>query len=194
MTEQRVEAEVHSLDDRRTARERQAPPPVDVVAEVVEAVDRPDNPLADWLTLPDTPVLPVWARSRASIVANVRAFGRLAWWHGRFHGLRTPKYLVKAVWLAARGFFRAVVGLWPTLSAQDHTAAVRALREQSKQKPEDVDLALRLQLAHAARTQTRRWRFGAAATAVAATATGVALAPLMLQLGAAAAVAAPLAY
>ncbi|KIF69233.1 cell division protein FtsK [Streptomyces sp. AcH 505] len=167
-------------------------PPEDTV--LVEAVDRPDNPLADWLTLPDTPVLPAWARSRASITANVTALGRLTWWHTRYHAIRVPKYLIKAVLLAARGFYRATAGLWPTLTAHDHTAAVRALKTQVKLRPEDVDLAARLQLAHAARTHTRRWRFGAAAIAVAAAATGFALADPALQAGMAAAVITPLSY
>jgi S-DNA-T family DNA segregation ATPase FtsK/SpoIIIE len=163
-------------------------------APAVEAVDRPDNPLANWLTVPDVPVLPAWARSTASIKANTGALARLSWWHTRYHGIRTPKYLVKTVLLAARGFFRATAGLWPTLSAQDHTAAVTALRAQARAKPEDVELAIRLQAAHAARTQTRRWRFGAAATAVAASVLGVALAPPLLQAGAAMAIVTPLAY
>ncbi|MFJ4423338.1 FtsK/SpoIIIE domain-containing protein [Streptomyces bobili] len=172
-----------------------AAPAASVVAgPTVEAVDLPGNPLADWLTAVEAPVLPVWARSRASIVANVRAFGRLTWWHTRYHGLRTPKYLVKTVLLAARGFFRAAAGLWPTLSAQDHSAAVKALRAQVKARPEDVDLAVRLQAAHYARTHSRRWRFGAAAAAVAAAALGVALAPPLLQAGIGAAVITPLAY
>lgn len=157
-------------------------------------MDRADNPLADWLTAPDAPVLPAWARSGASIKANVTALGRLTWWHTRYHGLRTPKYLMKAVLLACRGFYRAGVGIWPTLSAQDHSATVRALKAQTRARPEDVELAARHQAAHAARTQTRRWRFGIAATAVAAAATGVALADPVLQVGMSAAVIAPLAY
>ncbi|WP_107441049.1 FtsK/SpoIIIE domain-containing protein [Streptomyces sp. NRRL S-4] len=176
--------------------------PAPVVAEqapaeaeaVVEAVDRPDNPLADWLTVPDAPVLPAWARSAASIKANVGAFVRLTWWQARYHGIRTPKYLVKTLLLAARGFYRATVGLWPTLSAQDHSAAVKALRVQSKAKPEDIELALRLQMAHAKRTQTRRWRFGTAAVAVAAATIGIALADPLLQTGMAGAIVTPLAY
>lgn len=169
------------------------PPPV-TDAPDVEAVDRQDNPLADWLTVPDAPVLPVWARSAASIRANTAALGRLTWWHTRYHGIRTPKYLAKAVWLAARGFYRASCGLWPTLSAQDHSAAVQALRAQVKARPEDVDLAVRLQAAHAARTQTRRWRFGAAAVAVAAAPVGWQLAPPLLQAGMIAANVIPLAF
>ncbi|MFD9762460.1 cell division protein FtsK [[Kitasatospora] papulosa] len=161
---------------------------------VVEAVDRPDNPLADWLSVPDAPVLPAWARSAASVKANAAAFGRLTWWHTQYHGFRVPKYLVKTVLLAARGFFRATMGLWPTLSAQDHTATVKALRAQVKARPEDVDLATRLQMAHFERTRTRRWRFGAAAAAVAAAAVGIALADPMLQAGIAGAVVTPLAY
>ncbi|MFD9211606.1 cell division protein FtsK [Streptomyces sp. NPDC059544] len=160
----------------------------------VEAVDRPDNPLADWLTVPDVPVLPAWARSRASILANAQALGRLARWHTGYHGVRVPKYLVKTVLLAARGFYRATVGIWPTLSAQDHSAAVKALRAQVKAKPEDVELAVRLQLAHLERTKTRRWRFGAAAVGVSAAAVGVALADPLLQVGIAGAVTVPLAY
>ncbi|MFF9688974.1 FtsK/SpoIIIE domain-containing protein [Streptomyces sp. NPDC014623] len=168
--------------------------PVVEAPEVVEAVDRPDNPLADWLTVPDAPVLPAWARSAASIKANVGAFVRLTWWQARYHGVRTPKYLVKTLLLAARGFYRATVGLWPTLSAQDHSAAVKALRVQSKAKPEDVELALRLQMAHAKRTQTRRWRFGAAAVGVAAATIGIMLADPLLQTGMAGAIVTPLAY
>ncbi|MCC0099434.1 cell division protein FtsK [Streptomyces flavotricini] len=172
-----------------TASERPEPP-----APVVEAVDRPDNPLADWLTVPDVPVLPAWARTPALLKANAVALGRLCWWHTRFHGIRVPKYAVKTAWLASRGFYRATVGLWPTLSAQDHTAAVKALKAQAKLKPEDVDLAVRLQMAHAARTQTRRWRFSAAAVGVTAAALGFYLAPPLLLTGMTGAVVTPLAY
>ncbi|MFF3338002.1 FtsK/SpoIIIE domain-containing protein [Streptomyces flavidovirens] len=185
---------VTKLNLLKPAEEAPPAPAAPEVPEVVEAVDRPDNPLADWLTVPDAPVLPAWARSKASILANVQAFGRLTWWHTRYHGLRAPKYLVKTVLLAARGFYRATVGLWPTLSAQDHTAAVKALRAQCKARPEDVELAMRLQLAHAARTQSRRWRFGAAAVGVAAAATGLMLADPLLQTGMTTAMVAPLAY
>ncbi|MEU0631057.1 FtsK/SpoIIIE domain-containing protein [Streptomyces sp. NPDC005989] len=191
---------LHHLDDHRPGT-----PPVSLVkdpsdtatvpaAAGEEAVDRADNPLADWLTVPDAPVLPAWARSVASIKANAAALVRLSWWHARYHGIRTPKYLVKTVLLAARGFFRATVGLWPTLSAQDHSAAVKALRAHSKARPEDVELATRLQMAHAERTRTRRWRFGAAAVGVAAAVIGIALADPVLQTGIAGAVMTPLAY
>ncbi|MER6146198.1 FtsK/SpoIIIE domain-containing protein [Streptomyces sparsogenes] len=202
---------LHDLDEHRAAKEATAPaaapvtlvkpttpPPGETVPaepdDAGEAVDRPDNPLADWLTVPDAPVLPVWARSRASVVANVTALGRLTWWHTRYHGIRAPKYLMKAVLLAARGFYRACVGLWPTLSAQDHTAAVKALKAQSKARPEDVELAVRLQAAHAERTRTRRWRFGAAAIGVTTAAVGFTVAPPLVQVGMAAAVGTPLAY
>ncbi|MFF4752275.1 FtsK/SpoIIIE domain-containing protein [Streptomyces sp. NPDC002514] len=195
---------VHRLDDHRPAPACTAPVdlskssltslPTGTDAPEGEAVDRPGNPLADWLVLPDTDVLPAWARSGASVIANVRAFGRLTWWHTRYHGFRTPKYLFKTVLLAARGFYRAAAGLWPTLSAQDHSAVVKALRAQSKAKPEDVELAARLQIAHGIRTRARRWRFGAAAAAVAAAAIGVWLAPPLLQAGIGAAVVTPLAY
>ncbi|MFJ2584044.1 FtsK/SpoIIIE domain-containing protein [Streptomyces sp. NPDC087538] len=191
---------LHHLDDHRPGT-----PPTSLVKDPsetetapadagVEAVDRADNPLADWLTVPDAPVLPAWARSAASIKANATALVRLTWWHARYHGIRTPKYLVKTVLLAARGFFRATVGLWPTLSAQDHSAAVKALRAQSKARPEDVELATRLQMAHAERTRARRWRFGAAAVGVAAAVIGIALADPVLQTGIAGAVVTPLAY
>ncbi|MFE3659090.1 FtsK/SpoIIIE domain-containing protein [Streptomyces sp. NPDC059165] len=182
---------VVAVDLLKPRREEAEP---DAQAPAVEAVDLPDNPLADWLTVPDAPVLPAWARSRASIVANAQALARLTWWHSRYHAVRVPKYLVKTVLLAARGFYRAAVGIWPTLSAQDHTAAVKALRAQAKARPEDVELAVRLQLAHAARTRTRRWRFGTAAVGVTAAAVGVALADPLLQAGVASAVTVPLAY
>ncbi|TKA11761.1 FtsK/SpoIIIE domain-containing protein [Actinacidiphila oryziradicis] len=187
---------VHSLNDHRATPVQLIKQPLEdvVLPAGVEAVDRPDNPLADWLSVPDAPLLPAWARSRASVVANAQALARLTWWHARFHAFRVPKYLVKTVLLAARGFFRATVGLWPTLSAHDHSAAVRALRAQVKVKPEDVELAARLQAAHAARTETRRWRFGAAAVGVAAAALGFALADPLLQTTMAAAIVTPLSY
>ncbi|WP_328895201.1 cell division protein FtsK [Streptomyces sp. NBC_00236] len=190
---------LHHLDDHRPSPDpltKTAPASDDTATVVagVEAVDRADNPLSDWLTVPDAPVLPAWARSAASIKANAAALVRLTWWHSRYHAVRTPKYLVKTVLLAARGFFRATVGMWPTLSAQDHTAAVKALRAQSKARPEDVELAVRLQIAHAERTRSRRWRFGAAAVGVAAAAIGIMLADPLLQTGIAGAVVTPLAY
>ncbi|MGW6784418.1 FtsK/SpoIIIE domain-containing protein [Streptomyces sp. NPDC054987] len=197
MTQPVPDASVHSLDEHRAAKDTAAAPiqpdTPDVAAEV-EAVDRPDNPLADWLTVPEAPLLPVWARSWKSINANVTALGRLTWWLSRYHSIRVPKYLVKTVLLACRGFYRAAKGLWPTLSAQDHSATVKALRAQTRVKPEDVDLAARHQAAHAARTQARRWRFGAAATAVATAAVGIALADPLVQTGIASAIVAPLAY
>jgi S-DNA-T family DNA segregation ATPase FtsK/SpoIIIE len=162
--------------------------------DTVEAVDRPDNPLADWLTVPDQPILPIWARSWKSIQANTVALGRLCLWHSRYHLLRTPKYAVRMTWLAVKGLWRAVRGLWPTLTASDRSPAVNALRAQVKAKPDDVDLAIRLALLHRERTLARRARWGAAAAAVAATVVGWYLAPLTVQAGMCAAVMVPLAY
>ncbi|MGW7239721.1 FtsK/SpoIIIE domain-containing protein [Streptomyces sp. NPDC054804] len=170
-----------------------APPAPDGTVEV-EAVDRADNPLADWLTTPDVPILPVWARSRQSITANVTALGRLCVWHCQYHALRVPKYAFRMAWLAVKGLFRAVRGLWPTLTAHDRTAAVRALKAQVKAQPEDVELAVRYALLHRERTLARRARWGAAAAAVAATAVGWYLAPVPVQAAMAAAVTVPLAY
>jgi S-DNA-T family DNA segregation ATPase FtsK/SpoIIIE len=197
---------VHNLADHRQA----AAVPIDLVKPDVvdqappleglvipagtEAVDRPDNPLADWLTVPDQPVLPAWARTPALIRANTGALCRLSAWHLRYHSIRAPKYAVKTLWLASRGFFRASYHLWPVLSAADHTRTIRALAAQVKARPEDIDLAARHQAAHRARTEARRWRWGAAATAVAAGALGVVLAPPLLQAGIATAVAVPLAH
>ncbi|MFF9625383.1 FtsK/SpoIIIE domain-containing protein [Streptomyces griseosporeus] len=160
----------------------------------VEAVDRPDNPLADWLTVPDVPILPAWARSAASLKANTVALGRLCAWHARYHLLRTPKYAFRLAWLAVKGLWRGTRGLWPTLAAQDQSAAVKALRAQVKAKPDDVDAAVRYALLHRERTVARRWRWGAAATAVAATTIGWWLAPPLLQAGMVAAATIPLAY
>lgn len=167
--------------------------PTEPILEI-EAVDWPDNPLADWLTVPDVPVLPPWARSWRSIKANTTALGMLCIWHARYHALRIPKYAVRMTWLALKGLWRAVRGLWPTLAASDRSAAVGALRAQTKASPEDVDLAVRYTLLHRERTLARRWRWGAAATAVAAIAAGWYLAPPLLQAGIAAAVLVPLAY
>ena len=170
-------------------------PPVDTAEPPsLEAVDRPDNPLADWLTVPDVPVLPAWARSAASLRANAAALGRLCAWHASYHSLRLPKYAFRVALLAVKGLARALRGLWPALTAHDRTAAVKALRAQVKAHPEDVDLAVRYALLHRERTLARRARWGAAATAVAAAAVGWYLAPLPVQAGMLAAVALPLAY
>jgi S-DNA-T family DNA segregation ATPase FtsK/SpoIIIE len=150
--------------------------------EVVEAVDRADNALADWLTVPDTPVLPAWARNWASVKANHAALWKVGWWHARYHGIRSPKYAVKIAGYSTRGAFRGSRKLWPVLAAQDHTRTVKALRAQSKAKPEDVDLALRYQIAHRARTEARRWRWGTAALFFGAGAVALSFASLGLQL------------
>lgn len=144
-------------------------------ADVVEAVDRSDNPLADWLTVPDIPVLPAWAASRQLLAANTAAFCKLGLWHARYHSIRLPKYGAKTTWLATRGAFRASVRLWPVLTAADHSKTVKALAAQHKAKPEDVDLAVRHQLAHRGRTVARRWRVAAAGLTAAAAVTTFAL-------------------
>ncbi|MET7756596.1 cell division protein FtsK [Streptomyces sp. NPDC005389] len=206
MTEPAIEATVVSLAEHRAARTDETPPieptkptetahdDSDPVESGVDVVDLPGNPLADWLTVPDMPVLPVWARSPKSIRENVAALGRLVWWQFRYHGVRTPKYLLKTVLLAARGFYRAAKGLWPVLSAQEQSATVKALRAQSKLRPEDIDLAARHQAVYAERTHSRRWRFGLAAAGVAAAATGIMLADPLLQTAIGAAVTVPLAH
>lgn len=149
--------------------------------EVVEAVDRPDNPLADWLAVPDTPVLPAWARNWATIKANHAALWKVGWWHARYHGLRTPKYAVKVAGYSTRGAFRGGRRLWPVLAAQDHTRAVKALAAQSKAKPEDPTLAMQYQIAHRARTEARRWRWGTAFLLASASAGALSFASLGLQ-------------
>jgi len=152
--------------------------------EEVEAVDRPDNPLADWLTVPDAPILPAWARNWASVRANSGAFVKVTWWHTRYHALRSPKYAVKITGYSARGAFRGGRRLWPVLAADDHTRAVKALRTQSREKPEDEALALRYQVAHRERTEARRWRWGAALGLATAAAVALNYASLGLQLAA----------
>jgi S-DNA-T family DNA segregation ATPase FtsK/SpoIIIE len=153
-------------------------------AEDVEAVDRPDNPLADWLTVPDAPILPAWARNWAAVRANSSAFAKVTWWHTRYHALRSPKYAVKIAGYSTRGAFRGGRRLWPVLAAQDHTRAVKALAAQSKAKPEDEALALRYQVAHRDRTLARRWRWGAALGLAAAASVALNYASLGLQLAA----------
>ncbi|WP_055491686.1 FtsK/SpoIIIE domain-containing protein [Streptomyces sp. TP-A0356] len=173
--------------------EQPAAPVVEPQA-AVEAVDRPDNALADWLTVPDVPILPVWARSAASLKANTAAAARLCVWHARYHSLRIPKYAFRLAYLATKGAWRATRGLWPTLTAHDRSAAVKALRAQVRERPEDVEMAVRYALLHRERTMARRWRFGTAAVAVAGAAVGWELADPLLQAAMAAAVTAPLAY
>lgn len=149
--------------------------------EVVEAVDREDNPLADWLTVPDTPVLPAWARNWASIKANHAALWKVTWWHARYHGLRSPKYGAKIVGYSARGAYRGGRRLWPVLTAQDHTRKVKALAAQSKDKPEDAAVAMQYQMAHRERTEARRWRWGAALVLAGVSAAALSFASLGLQ-------------
>ncbi len=133
----------------------------------VEAVDRSDNPLADWFAIPDEPIVPVWARSPALLRANAAAAGRAAGYHAGFHALRLPKYAVRTVGYSARGAYRVGARLWPVLTCADHTRTVRALAAAHDTKPGDADLAVRHQAAHRARTEARRWR-AASAVAVAA--------------------------
>ncbi|MFE2132251.1 FtsK/SpoIIIE domain-containing protein [Streptomyces sp. NPDC059466] len=155
----------------------------DAPAEV-EAVDRPGNPLADWLAVPDTPILPAWARNWASVRANSGAFAKVTWWHARYHGIRTPKYAAKITGYSARGAYRGGRKLWPVLAAQDHTRAIKALRTQSQAKPEDTVLAAQSVLAHRERTVARRWRWGTALGLASAAAVALNYASLGLQLAA----------
>jgi len=137
-----------------------------------EAVDRADNPLADWLTVPDVPIVPVWARSAASVRANAAALGRLTRYHAGFHSVRLPKYGVKVAWLGAKGGWRVSSRLWPVLTCREHSEVVRALAAQAASrsggKITDATAAIQYQVAHRARTVARRWRFGAAITVAAA--------------------------
>lgn len=149
-----------------------------------EAVDRPDNPLADWLTVPDAPILPAWARNWASVRANTGALAKVTWWHTRYHSLRSPKYAAKVVGYSARGAFRGGRRLWPVLAAQDHTRAIKALRAQTKAKPDDTVLAAQAVLAHRERTIARRWRWGTALGLASAAAVALNYASLGLQLAA----------
>ncbi|WP_199546611.1 FtsK/SpoIIIE domain-containing protein [Streptomyces sp. N35] len=149
--------------------------------EVVEAVDRADNPLADWLTVPDTPVLPAWARNWATFRANHTALWKAAWWHARYHGLRSPKYGAKVVGYSVRGAYRGGRRLWPVLAAQDHSRTVKALAAQSKAKPDDASLAMQHQMAHRARTEARRWRWTTAVLLGGAAAGALSFASLGLQ-------------
>lgn len=174
---------IKPLQDAHQDAEDATPDAQDAVTEV-EAVDRPDNPLADWLTVPDAPILPAWARNWASVRANSGAFAKVTWWHTRYHGLRSPKYAVKIAGYSTRGAFRGGRRLWPVLAAQDHTRAVKALAAQSKAKPEDEALALRYQVAHRDRTLARRWRWGAALGLASAASVSLNYASLGLQLAA----------
>ncbi|MEV6174893.1 cell division protein FtsK [Streptomyces sp. NPDC051954] len=158
-----------------------APEDAQDAIEDAEAVDRPDNPLADWLTVPDAPVLPAWARNWASVRANTGALVKVGWWHARYHGIRSPKYGVKVVGYSARGAFRGGRKLWPVLAADDHTRTVKALRAQSREKPEDETLAVRYQVAHRERTLARRWRWGTALGLATAAAVALNYASLGLQ-------------
>ncbi|MFG2948178.1 cell division protein FtsK [Streptomyces adustus] len=155
----------------------------DAPAEI-EAVDRLDNPLADWLTVPAQPLLPAWARNWASVRANTGAFAKVTWWHTRYHSLRSPKYAAKVVGYSARGAFRGGRRLWPVLTAQDHSAGVKAMRAQAKAKPDDVTLAAQYVLAHRERTLARRWRWGTALGLASAAAVALNYASLGLQLAA----------
>lgn len=141
-----------------------------------EAVDRPDNPLADWLAVPDVPILPAWARSAASLRANTGALARLGRYQAGFHTVRLPKYAVRTVWLSTKGTWRVSARLWPVLSCADHTKTVRALAAQNRARPDDPDTAERHRAAHRARTEARRARFGSAVAVAAASGTALAFA------------------
>lgn len=172
MTDTLTEAPVgtlHNLDDHRpgpslTKEDPQVSPPEEERAPDAsgEAVDRPDNPLADWLTVPDVPVLPAWLATPAALKANAGALVRLGGYQARYHSIRAPKYGVKTLGLACRGGYRCSVRLWPVLTAADHTKTVRALAAQLAAKPDDAGTAALHQAAHRARTEARRARFGSA--------------------------------
>lgn len=190
---------VHHLDAHRAARtinltkpttpsDDTTPAPLEGVVlppSSGEAVDRTDNPLADWLTVPDVPILPPWARSAAALRANAGAAVRLARYQAGFHAVRLPKYSAKVTWLAAKGSWRVSVRLWPVLTCHEHTQLVRALAVRVSDKGE-ADTAMALRAAHRTRTVARRWRFGTAITvaAGASMALTVAATPVLITVSA----------
>ena len=78
---------------------------VDEQPTEVEAVDRADNPLADWLTVPDQPLLPAWAR---------RAFTGAVWsWAVRVgHRPRTARHRPLVASQAVRNAYLGVRSRW----------------------------------------------------------------------------------
>lgn len=172
LTEAPAVGTVHRLDDHRAApgavrltkdTQPEAAPLEGVVLPAEgEAVDRADNPLADWLTVPDAPVLPAWLATPAALRANAGALVRLGGYHARYHSIRVPKYSAKTIGLACRGGYRCTVRLWPVLTAADHTKTVKALAVSLAARPDDAAGAALHQAAHRARTEARRYRFGSA--------------------------------
>ncbi|MET7390671.1 hypothetical protein ACFYPT_37800 [Streptomyces sp. NPDC005529] len=104
----------------------------------------------------------------------------MTWWHGRYHAVRSPKYAVKVVGYSARSAFRGGRRLWLVLTADDHTRPVKALRAQTKAKPEDVLLAAQYAVAH----RGPPWRWGTALALASAAVVALNYASLGLQLAA----------
>ncbi|MEU5429963.1 cell division protein FtsK [Streptomyces olivoreticuli] len=206
MTEGTDVGTVHHLNDHRkipsgepVSLAKPAPAPADADGQpsagtvgpaAGEAVDRPDNPLADWLTVPDAPVLPAWAQTPARLRANAGALARLAGYHVRYHGVRTPKYGAKVAWLSTKGAWRVGARLWPVLTCHEHTKVVRALAAQATTKTGgqafDAATALQYKAAHRERTVARRWRFASAIAVAAAAGMTLALAttPVLVSIAA----------
>jgi S-DNA-T family DNA segregation ATPase FtsK/SpoIIIE len=71
------------------------------------------------------PILPVWAHSRADIVATARHAAGNAGYVARFHAVRTPKYAAKvAVW-APIGFLRTIGRLLRWATAEEGNWSLR---------------------------------------------------------------------
>ncbi|HUR02505.1 MAG TPA: cell division protein FtsK [Nonomuraea sp.] len=135
------EAEVVPLDSRRRARQSDETAMDDqedeffdresiAVADHVvgSPVDPPDEdavPYTSRTAKRRTPIIPTWLRTWQSVRAMVAWQTREAGYVLGYHAVRSPKYLVKTLWYALPGIFKAIGRLLHWATAEEGNWALR---------------------------------------------------------------------
>ncbi|MEV4568521.1 cell division protein FtsK [Nonomuraea sp. NPDC049419] len=128
------DAEVVPLDSRRRARQPEEPEDFDHETIAVEddvvgpPVDPPDEdavPVTTVTTRRRAPIIPAWLRTWPSFRAMIAWQLRDAAYVIGYHSVRSPKYLIKALWYAVPGVFKFIGRLLHWATAEEGNWALR---------------------------------------------------------------------
>ncbi|WP_020522839.1 ATP-binding protein [Catelliglobosispora koreensis] len=103
----------------------------ETVSPLGPSADNADVPVtftwADLATAPGkrAPILPAWLTDKRQRRATLRAITANVWYWLRFHGVRSPKYLLKTGWYALTGFGRSAGKVLKWASAEEGNFALR---------------------------------------------------------------------
>ncbi|MFI7109686.1 cell division protein FtsK [Nonomuraea sp. NPDC050227] len=159
------EAEVVPLDSRRRARQTDDAEPDDEVLDH-ESIDITDRVIGPPVDPPDedavppaartaqrrAPIIPAWLRTWQSVRAMIVWQARDTAYVLGYHAVRSPKYLLKALWYAVPGVFKSIGRLLHWATAEEGNWALR----QYAADRNDPEMWLKLDKQ---RQRQSRWRW-----------------------------------